>query len=284
MSGGGKPERPVLAVSFCLRGADILVKGVDELQIEEVCAVICGGMKEVANYEPRVILLETLRKTAEGEGKYIRQTGESSNYGHIKLRLEPVSEGHGFGFVNEVSDALLPAEYAAAAEAGVREAALAGVLFGYEVTDVRATLIDGSFHETDSNSMAFQIAGAMAFKEAAKKASPVLMEPVMTVDVVIPETQYWELLQDINTRHGRIDAVEWSTDSAAFRALVPLRETLRSSARGRLEYPLRFARYEPVSNPHGEPGGDAFGVGVRNPQRPILNSGRAEAELYFELE
>ena len=284
MSEGRRTERAALAVSFCLRGAEIVVKGVDEPHLEEVCAAICGGMKEVANIVPQVILLETVRRAADGEGKYIRQTGGSSNYGHVKLRLEPKGEGQGFEFVNEVPHGLLPGEYAAAAETGVHEAALGGVLFGHEVVDVKATLIDGSFHETDSNPMAFQIAGSMAFKEAARKASPVLLEPVMAVEAVIAETQYRELLQDINARHGRIEAVEWGNNSGAFKALVPLRETLRSSAGGRLPYPMRFARYEPVLNPHGEFGGDVLGVGVRNPRLPNLNSGRAEAELYFELE
>jgi elongation factor G len=287
MSDGRKHERPVLAVtlhSSQFPGGEIVVKGADPVHVDEVCTAICGGKHDFKANEPRVIFLETLRKAAESEGKYIRQTGGSGNYGHVKLRLEPLGEGEGFSFVNEVPFALLPEVYAAAAEAGVHEAALGGVLFGYEVTAVKATLIDGSFHEADSNPMAFQIAGAMAFKEAAKKASPVLLEPVMSVLAVLAEERARSFLEDINARRGRIEAVERRDGSAAFKALAPLRETLRSSAHGRLEYAMQFARYEPVLNPHGEFGGDVLGVGVRNPRRPHLNSGRAEAELYFELE
>jgi elongation factor G len=284
VSEGRKQDRPILSVSFLLSGDLIEATGMDELRLEEVCSAICRDKGEVFTSGPKVILLETLRKAAEGEGKYIRQTGGSGNYGHVKLRLEPDGEGRGFGFVNEVPEALLPAEYATAAETGIREAALGGMLFGYEVTDVIATLIQSSYHETDSNPLAFQIAGALAFKQAAIKASPVLLEPVMAVEAVIPETQFSELLQDMNARRARIDAIEWSSNSAAFRALVPLRETLRSSARGRLSYPMRFARYEPVANPRGKLGDDALGVGVRNPQRPILGSSYAAAELYFDLE
>ena len=284
VSEGGRPERPVLAVSFCLRGAEILVKGVDEVQIEEVCAAICRDHGEVFDSRPEAILLETLRGAAEGEGKYIRQAGGSGNYGHCKIRLSPSEPGKGYEFINDIRNGAIPQEFIEPIDAGIREAMDCGILAGRPIVDVTVTLYDGSFHDVDSNAMAFQIAGAMAFKEAARKASPVLLEPVMAVEAVIAETQYWELLQDINARHGRIEAVEWGNNSGAFKALVPLRETLRSSARGRLEYPMQFARYEPVLNPHDEIGGDPLGVGVRNPRLPNLNSGRAEAELYFELE
>lgn len=285
MSEGGRTERAVLAVSFCLRGAEIVVKGVDELHLEEVCAVICGGMKEAANIVPQVILLETVRRAADGEGKYIRQTGGSGNYGHVKLRLEPKGEGQGFEFANEAPKGLLPGEYASAAETGIREAALGGVLFGYEVTDIRVTLTDGSFHETDSNPMAFQIAGAIAFKEAAKKANPVLLEPVMAVLAVIPETLAGNILEDVNARGGRVEAIKpHERGMTSIEGIVPLRELLRSSFFGRPQYGMRFGRYEAASGRPGESGENLLGSGVRNPQRPNLNSGRAEAELYFELE
>ena len=287
MSEGGRPERPVLAVSFCLRGTEILVKGVDELHLDEVCAVICGGMKEVADWVPRVILLETIRRAAEGEGKYLRQTGGNGNYGHVKLRLEPAGEGHGFEFVNEVPEGLLPGEYASAAEAGIRDAALGGVLFGYEITDVKATLIDGSFHETDSNPIAFQIAGSMAFKEATRKASPVLLEPVMAIVAVIPETLAGNILEDVNARRGRVEAIKPGARgivSVSVEGVVPLRELLRSSTFGRPQYAMRFSRYEAASGRRGESGDDLLGSGVRNPHRPILGHGFAAAELYFELE
>jgi elongation factor G len=256
----------------------------DELRLEEVCSAICRDKGEVFAIQPTVILLETLRQSAEGEGKYIRQTGGSGNYGHCKIRLSPSETGSGYEFINDIKNGAIPQEFIEPIDMGIRDAMDGGILAGCPIVDVTVALYDGSYHDVDSNPMAFQIAGSMAFKEAARKASPVLLEPVMAVEAVIAEAQYWELLQDINARHGRIEAVEWGNNSGAFKALVPLRETLRSSARGRLEYPMRFARYEPVLNPHGEFGGDVLGVGVRNPQRPNLNSGRAEAELYFELE
>ena len=176
MSVGARPERPILEVSFSVSGFVIVARGVDELHLQEICTAICSDQGEVFDGKPKVILLETICKGVVGEGKYIRQTGGSGNYGHIRLRLEPRPEGTGFGFANELPESTLPSEYAVAAERGVREAAFSGVLFGYEVTDVKVTLIDASHHEMDSNPMAFQIAGSLAFKEAAKKAGPVVLE------------------------------------------------------------------------------------------------------------
>lgn len=263
----------------------VVVGGMSESHLDSICADLAKACTlPLSIGEPSVILLETIRRAAEAEGKYIRQTGGSGNYGHCKIRLSPSVPGKGYEFINNISGDAIPDEFIKPIDTGIREAMSCGILAGCPVVDVTVTLYDGSFHETDSNPMAFQIAGAMAFKDAAKKASPVLIEPVMAVEAVIAETQYRELLQDINARHGRIEAVEWGNNSGAFKALVPLRETLRSSARGQLEYPMQFARYEPVLNPHGEFGGDVLGVGVRNPRLPNLNSGRAEAELYFELE
>ena len=275
---------PTLQVT-ALDGNRVLVGGTSEMQLMSLCIEL-GDTRRIplATGDWTVILQEKLRRVAEGEGKYIRQTGGSGNYGHVKLRLEPKGEGEGFEFSNEVPQALLPSEYAAAAEAGVRKAALSGVFFGHEVTDVKATLFDASYHEADSNSGAFFIAGMAAFKMAAKKSNPWLLEPVMAVETEIPEAHAGNFIEDLNARRGRIEAVERGSGSVAFKALVPLRETLRSSARGRLEHPMQFARYEPVLNPHDEIGGDPLGVGVRNRRLPNLNSGRAEAELYFELE
>jgi elongation factor G len=284
MSNARKPERPILTVLFSLSGTQIEARGMDEVRLEEFCRAICRDHGEAYDGQPKVILLEALRATAEGEGKYIRQTGGSGNYGHLKLRLEPGPQGEGFEFFNEVPESVLPGEYVAAAETGIRETTLDGVLFGHEIADAKATLFDGSYHETDSNLMAYQIAGAMAFKDAARKANPVLIEPLMAIETVIPETQYGELLQEINARHGRIEAVEWNSNSAAFRALVPMREALRSSPRGMLSYPMQFARYEPVLNPESQFGGDVLGAGVRNPKTPSLRSAGAAEELSFELE
>jgi elongation factor G len=275
---------PSAGVSADLAIDKVVVKGTDEVHLEAVCTALCDGENQFVEGEPTAILLETIRNVAEGEGKYIRQTGGSGNYGHCKIRLSPSEPGKGYEFVNDIKNDVIPQEFIKPIDMGVREAMNAGILAGYTVVDVAVTLYDGSYHEADSNPIAFQIAGAMAFKEAAKKASPVLMEPVMAIEATVPEEDIGELVADINARRGRIESVHILGHSRVFGAAVPLRETLRSSVRGRLEYPMRFARYEPVSNPHDELGDDALGIGVRNPQLPNLNGGRAEAELYFELE
>ena len=268
-----------------LHGNRVAISGTSETQLMSLCVELGDTRRiPIAIGDWTVIIQRTFSGVVEGEGKYIRQTGGAGNYGHVKLRLEPKDQGAGFEFVNEVPELLLPREYASAAEAGARKAALSGMVLGPEVADVKITLFDASYHEADSNSGAFFIAGLKAFEEAAKTADPVLLEPVMAVEATVSEDDISELVGDINARRGRVESLNILGRSRVFKASVPLRETLRSSAHGQLEYPMQFARYEPVLNPHGEFGGDVLGVGVRNPRLPNLNSGRAEAELYFELE
>jgi elongation factor G len=264
--------RPILAVSFCLDGFDIVARGMDELDLEQVCTAICSDHGEVFASEPKVVLLESIRVSAESEGKYIRQTAGLGNYGHVKLHLEPRPEGTGFRFANQLPETQLPGEYAAAVEAGIGEAACGGVLFGYEIVDVKATLIDASYHETDSNAMAFQIAGAMAFKEAAKKASPVLLEPMMAVDFLVDLTNVADTVSELNARRGRIQNIEPHAGLMEIKALVPLREMLRSSRHGRPDYPMHFARYEPTREPPGKFGEGSAGVTANLPKSPRLGS------------
>jgi elongation factor G len=270
--------RPILALPFCLQAFDILAKGMDELHLEEVCAAICKDQGEAFDGKPEVILLETIRKTAEGEGKYIRQTGGSFNYGHVKLRLEPRPEGSGFNFINKLPASLLPDVYAYAAEAGVREASARGVLFGHEVVDVEATLFGASYHETDSNAMAFQVAGSMAFKEAARKASPVVLEPMMAVKFLVDLANVAETVFELNARRGRIESIEPHDGFMEITAIVPLSEVLRSSKYGRPDYPMRFARYESTRNPPDTFGEEGAGVTANLPRSPHPENRYAAAQ------
>jgi elongation factor G len=279
MSKGAKPERPILAVSFPLHGAQIVVKGMDELHLLAVCDAICKGANQFVDLEPTVILQETIRKAAEGEGKYIRHTGGFGNYGHVRLLLEP--KGEEFEFQNELPVAMLPGEFAAAAEMGIRQAAFAGVLHGHEVTDVKVTLIGGSFHEIDSNPMAFQIAGSMAFKEAAKKASPVVLEPMMMVKFMVDLASVQETVGELNARGGRIESMEPHAASLEISAFVPLREMLSSSKYGRPDYPMEFARYEQMSFPPDKFGEDGAGVTANLPKFP--HPGRRAAAVQPDI-
>lgn len=284
MSEGAKQDLPILAVSFPLHGAGIVVKGMDELHLLAVCHAICKGMNQSVDLEPAVILRETIRKTAEGEGKYIRQMGGFGNYGHVKLRLEPLEprrEGEGFEFLNELPVAMLPVEFAAAAEMGIRQAARVGVLCGHEVTAVKATLIGGSFHETDSNPMAFQIAGSMAFKEAAKKAVPVVLEPMMSVEMTVSLASMAETVSELNARQGRIEKMEPYAECIEISAFVPLREMLSSSKYGRPDYPMEFARYEQTRFPPDKFGEDGAGVTANLPKFP--HPGRRSAAVQPDI-
>ena len=193
---------------------------------------------------------ETLTAPASGEGRYIRQTGGRGQYGHAKIRIEPRQPGEGFEFENDIVGGTIPREYIKPIEEGIREAMTAGVLAGYPVDDVRVSLYDGSFHDVDSSEMAFKIAGSMAFKDAAKKARPVLLEPVMRVEVVVPEEYMGDIMGDINSRRGRITAMEARGGTQIVRSRVPLSEMfgyatdLRSRTQGRATYSMHFERYE----------------------------------------
>jgi elongation factor G len=200
--------------------------------------------------EPKVAFRETVRKNSEAEGKYIRQTGGSGNYGHCWIKLAPNEAGKGYEFVNDIKGGVIPKEYIKPIDQGIREALEGGVLAGYPVVDVIVTLFDGSYHDVDSNEMAYKIAGSMAFKEAARKASPVLLEPVMAVEVTVPEEFVGTIIGDINSRRGRIESLEHAAGSQLVKAIVPLKEMfgyvndIRSSTQGRASYSMQFARYE----------------------------------------
>ena len=244
-------EDPTFKVRTDIDSGQTIISGMGELHLEILVDRMKREHKVEANVgEPKVAFRETIRKTAEAEGKYIRQTGGSGNYGHVKIRLEPNEPGLGFEFVDAIKGGVVPKEYIKPTEQGIREALHNGILAGYEMVDFKAVLYDGSYHDVDSNEMAFKIAGSMAFKEAARKASPVLLEPVMAVEVTVPEEHMGTIIGDINSRRGRIEGMEHSGGSQVIKAIVPLKEMfgyvndIRSSTQGRASYSMQFARYE----------------------------------------
>jgi elongation factor G len=244
-------EDPTFKVRTDHDSGQTIISGMGELHLEILVDRMKREHKVEANVgEPKVAFRETIRKLSEAEGKYIRQTGGSGNYGHVKIRLEPNEPGKGFEFIDGIRGGVVPKEYIKPTEQGIREALHNGVLAGYEMVDFKATLYDGSYHDVDSNEMAFKIAGSMAFKEAARKASPVLLEPVMAVEVTVPEEHMGTIIGDINSRRGRIEGMEHVGGSQVIKAMVPLKEMfgyvndIRSSTQGRASYTMQFARYE----------------------------------------
>jgi elongation factor G len=222
-----------------------------ELHIE----IIVDRLKREFNVEanvgrPQVAYKETLTMAAEGEGRYVRQTGGRGQYGHAKIRLVPREPGEGYLFENKIVGGVIPKEFIKPIDEGIKEALTTGVLAGFPIDDVGIELYDGSFHDVDSNEMAFKIAGSMAFKDAAKKARPVLLEPVMRVEVVVPKEYMGDIMGDIASRRGHIQSQEDLGGTQIVSARVPLSEMfgyatdLRSRTQGRATYSMHFDRYE----------------------------------------
>jgi elongation factor G len=244
-------EDPTFKVHTDPDSGQTIISGMGELHLEIIVDRMMREYKVEANVgKPQVAYRETIRKKSEAEGKYIRQTGGRGQYGHAKIRLEPQAPGMGYEFVNDIVGGSVPKEFIKPIDQGIKEAMEGGVLAGYEMVDVKAILYDGSYHDVDSNEMAFKIAGSMAFKEAARKASPVLLEPVMAVEVVTPEDYAGVIMGDLSSRRGRIEGMEHRAGSQVIKAIVPLAEMfgyathMRSSTQGRAEYSMHFARYE----------------------------------------
>ena len=230
-----------------------IISGMGELHLEIIVDRLMREFKVEANVgKPQVAYKETVRGTAKVEGKYIRQTGGRGQYGHVWLEIEPLEAGKGYEFVNKIVGGVIPKEYIPAVDAGVKEALESGVMAGYPVIDVRVTLFDGSYHEVDSSEMAFKIAGSMAAKQAVLKANPVLLEPIMKVEVVVPEEYMGEVIGDLNSRRGRIEGMEARNNMQVVRGFVPLAEMfgyatdLRSKTQGRGTYTMQFSHYEEV--------------------------------------
>jgi elongation factor G len=244
-------EDPTFKVHTDPDSGQTIISGMGELHLEIIVDRMMREYKVEANVgKPQVAYRETIRRHAEAEGKYIRQTGGRGQYGHAKIYLDPQPPGTGYEFVNDIVGGSVPKEFIKPIDQGIQEALEGGVLAGYPMVDVKATLFDGSYHDVDSNEMAFKIAGSMAFKEAARKASPVLLEPVMAVEVVTPEDYAGTIMGDLSSRRGRIEGMEHRAGSQVIKAIVPLAEMfgyathMRSSTQGRAEYSMHFARYE----------------------------------------
>jgi elongation factor G len=244
-------EDPTFKVRTDEDSGQTIISGMGELHLEILVDRMRREYKVDANVgEPKVAFRETIRKKAEAEGRYIRQTGGSGNYGDCWIRLEPNEPGKGYEFINEIKGGSIPKEYIKPIDQGIRGAMEMGILAGFPIVDVKVTLFDGSYHEVDSNENAFKIAGSIAFKEAARKASPVLLEPVMAVEVTVPEEFMGTIIGDINSRRGRIEGMGRVAGSQVIKALVPLKEMfgyvndIRSSTQGRASYSMQFAHYE----------------------------------------
>ncbi len=244
-------EDPTFRVQTDAETGQTIISGMGELHLEIIIDRMQREFGVQANIgKPQVAYRETIRKTAEAEGKYIRQTGGRGQYGHVKLRIEPGEPGSGFVFVNELFGGAIPREYVPAVEHGIEEAMEAGVLAGFPMKDVKVSLYDGSYHEVDSSEMAFKIAGSIGFKEACRRAQPVLLEPVMKVEVVVPEEYMGDVIGDLNSRRGRIEGLEPRAGSQVIRAMVPLSDMfgyateLRSRTQGRAAFSMHFAHYE----------------------------------------
>jgi elongation factor G len=244
-------EDPSFRVSTDQETNQTIIAGMGELHLE----ILVDRMKREYNVEanvgkPQVAYRETIKKPAKGEEKYARQTGGRGQYGHAVLEIEPGEPGSGFVFVNEIVGGAIPKEYITPIQKGVEEAMQGGILAGYEMVDVKVRLVFGSYHEVDSSEMAFKIAGSIAFKTAAKKANPVLLEPVMKVEVVTPEEYMGSITGDLSSRRGRIEGMESRMSTQIIKAMVPLAsmfgyETeLRSMTQGRAASSMHFARYE----------------------------------------
>ena len=230
-----------------------IIAGMGELHLEIIVDRLLREFKVEANVgEPQVAYKETIRRSADVDMKYARQSGGKGQYGHVKIIVEPNESGKGYEFINKVVGGAIPKEYIEPVNQGIQGAMQAGVLAGYPVVDVKVTLYDGSFHEVDSSEMAFKIAGSMAFKEAMRKADPVLMEPIMQVDVMVPEDYMGDVIGGLNARRGQIQGMEPRGGVQAIGASVPLSEmfgyatALRSSTQGRGQYTMSPSHYTEV--------------------------------------
>ena len=248
-------EDPSFRVHTDEESGQTIISGMGELHLDIIVDRMKREFKVEANVgKPRVAYRETIRSTVQQEGKFVRQSGGRGQYGHVYLKLEPQVAGAGYEFVNGIVGGVVPKEYIGAVDKGVREQLENGVMAGYPVVDVKVTLYDGSYHDVDSSEMAFKIAGSMAFKDGARKANPVLLEPIMKVEVVTPEDYFGDVMGDLNRRRGLPQGMDDSPAGKIIRAEVPLAEMfgyatdLRSMSQGRAVYSMEFAKY--VEVPH----------------------------------
>jgi elongation factor G len=246
-------EDPSFRVHTDEESGQIIISGMGELHLDIIVDRMRREFKVEANVgKPQVAYRETIRKSVEQEGKFVRQSGGRGQYGHVFLRIEPKEPGTGYEFVNGIVGGVVPKEYIPAVDKGVKEQMENGVVGGYPMVDVKVTLFDGTYHDVDSSEMAFKIAGSMGFRDGAQKASPVLLEPIMKVEVVTPEDYMGDVMGDLNRRRGLTQGMEDSPSGKIIRAEVPLAEmfgyatTLRSMSQGRAVYSMEFEKYSEV--------------------------------------
>jgi len=246
-------EDPTFRVNTDPDTGQTILSGMGELHLEIIVDRMMREFGVGANVgKPQVAYRETIRKSAEAEGRHVKQTGGHGQYGVVKLRLEPMPPGSGFEFVNDISGGAVPKEYIGPVEVGVKEALEGGILAGFPMSDVKVTLYDGSYHDVDSSEMSFKIAGSVGLKEAARKAKPVLLEPIMSVEVVVPEEYMGDVIGDLNSRRGRIEGLELRGTTQIIKSAVPLAEMfgyateLRSRTQGRGSFTMHFGKYEEV--------------------------------------
>jgi elongation factor G len=243
-------EDPSFRVHTDEESGQTIISGMGELHLDIIVDRMKREFKVEANVgRPQVAYRETIRKSVEAEGKFVRQSGGRGQYGHVEIRLEPLSSGAGYEFENSIVGGVVPREYINSVNKGIQEQIGNGVIAGYPVVDVKATLFDGSYHEVDSSEMAFKIAGSIAFKNAATKAHPVLLEPLMKVEVVTPEDYMGDVMGDLNRRRGIVQGMDDSPAGKIINAHVPLSEVfgyatdLRSQTQGRATYTMEFDHY-----------------------------------------
>jgi elongation factor G len=246
-------EDPTFRVATNEETGQTIISGMGELHLEILIDRMKREFKVEANVgKPQVAYKESLSKKVQCEGKFVRQSGGRGQYGHVWLEIEPNEKGKGFIFENAIVGGVVPKEFIRPTEQGIMEAMRNGVLAGYPVEDIKVRLYDGSFHPVDSNEMAFKVAGSMGFKAGALKAGPVLMEPVMSVEVVTPEEYMGDVMGDLNSRRGKIEGMNPRKDAQVINANVPLSEmfgyatTLRSMSQGRALYSMQFSHYDQV--------------------------------------
>jgi elongation factor G len=246
-------EDPSFRVHTDEESSQTIISGMGELHLDIIVDRMRREFSVEANVgRPQVSYRETIRESVEQEGKFVRQSGGRGQYGHVYLKIEPAEQGEGYEFINKIVGGNVPKEYIPAVDKGIQEALTSGVLAGYPVVDVRVTLYDGSYHDVDSNEMAFKIAGSIGFKEGARKAKPVLLEPIMSVEIVTPDDYMGDVNGDLNRRRGVLQGMDESPAGKIIKAEVPLAEMfgyatdLRSMSQGRATYSMEFAHYNEV--------------------------------------
>jgi elongation factor G len=244
-------EDPTFKVRYDQEAGQTIISGMGELHLEFLVGRLLSEFGVGAKVsKPKVAYKETITLPVETEGRFIRQSGGRGQYGHVYLRLEPMPRGGGFQFVDRVKGGAIPKQYILAAEMGIKEAMETGVVAGYPVVDIKAILYDGSYHEVDSSEIAFKMAGSMALRSGVAQAKPVLLEPIMKLEVVAPEEFLGDIMGDLNSRRGHIEYIETHDGMAVIRALTPLAETfgyatnLRSLTQGRAVHSLEFRHYQ----------------------------------------